>query len=189
MGKNDRIWMLCRAAALDIYGKKAPSDKYARSVAELLFGTAAHESGGFRWHRQRTPKWDGNAGGFSKWQLESVSIRHSIEWLKKHPDVNDRATQWLFRDPRAVNNWYDLMGMDAILWSLRIVDNDRLAVLFARIHYLRVPEPVPESLTEQAAYWKKYYNTAAGKGTAEQYIESWKRYCAIITGKEVQNDH
>jgi hypothetical protein len=57
---------------------------------------------------------------------------------------------------------------------LRIVhDWDRLACLMARLHYVRFAEAVPRDLQGQAAYWKKYYNTVAGKGTPKKYMNDW----------------
>ena len=36
------------------------------------------------------------------------------------------------------------------------------------------PDPIPDSLEDQAAYWKKNYNTSAGAGTAQQFINNNK---------------
>ena len=33
-------------------------------------------------------------------------------------------------------------------------------------------EPIPKNLKDQAAYWKKYYNTKAGQGTAGQFLRN-----------------
>lgn len=43
-------------------------------------------------------------------------------------------------------------------------------VLMARIHYLRVKAPIPDTVEERAKYWKQYYNTVNGKGSAEKYL-------------------
>ncbi len=51
----------------------------------------------------------------------------------------------------------------------------RLATFMARIHYLRVKQPIPSRLEEQAQYWKKYYNTYKGKGTVNGYISNYMR--------------
>jgi len=46
------------------------------------------------------------------------------------------------------------------------------ATMICRVHYLRVPEPLPEAgdTKGQAEYWKNHYNTELGKGTVLQYI-------------------
>jgi hypothetical protein len=41
-----------------------------------------------------------------------------------------------------------------------------------RVHYYRVPAALPPAgdLAEQAAYWKRYYNTELGRGTVEHFL-------------------
>ncbi|MBJ3579628.1 hypothetical protein JGC46_23410, partial [Salmonella enterica subsp. enterica serovar Derby] len=40
---------------------------------------------------------------------------------------------------------------------------------------LAVPESIPATRVERASYWKKYYNTSAGKGTPQDYINKCQR--------------
>ncbi len=49
-----------------------------------------------------------------------------------------------------------------------------LSFIFCRLFYRLIPEPIPKTLAGRAAYWKKYYNTEKGAGTAEEYIHSAK---------------
>ena len=51
----------------------------------------------------------------------------------------------------------------------------------ARIHYLRVPEKLPDNLIGYSRYWKKYYNTEQGKGTEEEFVKNYNMY--ILTGR------
>lgn len=44
------------------------------------------------------------------------------------------------------------------------------SIFMCRVFYLRIKEPIPESVEDQAKYWKKYYNTYLGKGTEQLYI-------------------
>lgn len=46
-----------------------------------------------------------------------------------------------------------------------------LCLLFTRLQYLPFKEVIPTTLEGRAKYWKKYYNTEAGKGTVEHYLE------------------
>jgi hypothetical protein len=52
-------------------------------------------------------------------------------------------------------------------------NNPLLAAIFCRLRYAAVTDPIPATLPERAAYWKKYYNTyhPNAKGTVEGYIE------------------
>jgi len=50
-----------------------------------------------------------------------------------------------------------------------------LSIISCRLTYKLVPEAIPDTVEGRAAYWKKYYNTVAGKGTEEEYIENAKK--------------
>ena len=43
--------------------------------------------------------------------------------------------------------------------------------LAARLYLLKIPAPIPSTLTDQADYWKRYYNTESGAGTAQKFID------------------
>lgn len=51
-----------------------------------------------------------------------------------------------------------------------------LATIFARLHYKLIPEPFPADVESRARYWKKHYNTTAGKGTEAEYLLNAKRF-------------
>ena len=52
-------------------------------------------------------------------------------------------------------------------------NNPWYAAAMCRIHYLRVPEALPEvdNTIGQAHYWKDHYNTKFGKGTIGGFLE------------------
>lgn len=47
-----------------------------------------------------------------------------------------------------------------------------LALILTRLKYKLIPEQIPATLGERAHYWKRYYNTLAGKGTTDHYISA-----------------
>lgn len=53
-------------------------------------------------------------------------------------------------------------------------------VVLARMHFLRVPKPIPCYHDDEALgqYAKDYWNTAAGKATPEQYVSAYYKYTA-----------
>lgn len=51
-----------------------------------------------------------------------------------------------------------------------------LSTICARLGYKRVPALCPSTTLEQAIYWKKYWNTTAGKGTVDHYLDSVDEY-------------
>ena len=76
------VRLLCDDCACSIYTSTAPSMAYADRVARLLFMTAAHESGGFRWRRQLGFSRDDDRGAFGLWQCEWQSIADSIRYVR-----------------------------------------------------------------------------------------------------------
>lgn len=64
--------------------------------------------------------------------------------------------------------------MDAI--TPQDIENDPLiSFVLCRLKYRLIPDEIPADLEGRAHYWKKHYNTHAGKGTVEHYIESANR--------------
>ena len=52
-------------------------------------------------------------------------------------------------------------------------DNDLLSIAFGRMYLRqRTGAGIPKSLAKQAEYWKKYYNTSAGAGEIEDFINA-----------------
>lgn len=51
-----------------------------------------------------------------------------------------------------------------------------VSLIMCRLYYKIIQEPLPIDLEGRAKYWKKYYNTRAGKGTVEHYIKSSKKF-------------
>jgi len=60
--------------------------------------------------------------------------------------------------------------------SSELIGNLNYATAMCRVHYLRVPAKIPASLPEQAEYWKRFYNSELGAGTAREYVSSWRRF-------------
>ena len=57
--------------------------------------------------------------------------------------------------------------------------NPFLSLLFTRLHYWLKGDPIPATIEERAKYWKLHYNTKAGKGTVEHYLEMNRKYGAL----------
>ena len=64
----------------------------------------------------------------------------------------------------------DAYGIDLSQMSYEDLEQPIIGAAFARAYLLTVPEPIPVSKREQSEYWKKYYNTALGKGTPERFV-------------------
>jgi hypothetical protein len=60
----------------------------------------------------------------------------------------------------------------------RLMTDLLYACRIARLHYYRVPAPLPAADDGEgmAAYWKRYYNTAAGRGDPARFVRLFRQY-------------
>lgn len=174
------IYDMCLSCAQSVYNTRPPSPQYARRVANLLFGTAAHESAGFRYRRQLGFSYRSRSGAWGLWQIESASVADSLVDLisKDKLELSNNAARWVGQSDDMSWHWW--VGETSHDICKSMVISDRVSCLFSRLHYLRFPEPVPESLGDQAAYWKAHYNTYLGRGTPEDYLRSWVKFAAPV---------
>lgn len=179
MGRQRQIQALCDDCACSIYNTRAPSLEYARRVAKLLFMTAAHESGGFRWRRQLGLGRFDNRGAFGLWQCERASIEDSIRFVRsaKRRALYHHCVDWLdaydHDFPDLSLSEHDLNAITTVMQDNR---GDPLACLMARLHYLKFPGAVPPNTAGMAAYAKQYYNTHLGKAVAADYLIAFEKY-------------
>lgn len=128
----------------------------SEAAVELLLGTAIQES------RLTYLKQLGEGPALGVYQVEPAT--HDDAWdnyLVYRKELAVKVAQTCNRhrcgraDEMVGNLWY--------------------ATAMARVHYLRVPHPLPApgDVDAMAAYWKRWYNTHEGAGTEEEYIENW----------------
>jgi hypothetical protein len=132
---------------------------WSAKAEALVFGTAAQESHCGQWLVQLG---QGPARGI--FQMEPAT--HDDIWnrfISQRPDLMRKLNRW-----RA--QYGNGMGPDEMIFNLAY------AAAMCRIHYLRVPAPIPDTLNGQAEYWKMYYNTPAGAGTVEEYKQNWREF-------------
>jgi hypothetical protein len=135
------------------------------AAEELLLGTAVQESMNFKYRRQMS---GGPAVGY--YQMEPAT----------HDDIWNNFLKYRTKLANAVSSF--LTSPTANKHS-ELETNDKYATGMARIHYSRVPVPLPAKgdLIAQANYWKQYYNTPLGKGLPKEYIHKWNLY--VVGGK------
>lgn len=63
------------------------------------------------------------------------------------------------------------VNIDLVEWE-HLRYNPFMCFIFTRLKYKKVPGAIPTSLEGRAQYWKTYYNTEAGKGTIEHFVEA-----------------
>lgn len=123
-----------------------------KNAFNQVYGTIILESKRGEFRRQKTKHWNYNVHALGIPQIE----KNTFDWL--HGIYADRIPE--IRNIQFIDLAY----------------NDEIAILFCRLRYLRVRKPLPETLLEQANYWKKYYNASVHGLTAQNYIEYWEKY-------------
>lgn len=127
-------------------------DKYASEDAiNLVYRTGMVETGYEHLEQDKGP-----ALGF--FQVEPDTI-HSVldNYISFRPELRQKLTDFGF-------DWSDP--------EFSVLTNIAIQIVFCRLKYWRIPEPLPSSLFGQAKYWKQYYNTPQGKGTVDKFVKA-----------------
>jgi len=139
-------------------------DAWDTRAERLVLGTAVQESEcGYYLHQLG----DGPALGI--YQMEPAT--HDDCWknyLQYQPKLAAKVKGWTKVAWAGLNPGV-VPDAKEMLWNLAY------ATAMCRVKYLRVAEEIPDTLPEQAAYYKKYYNTPQGAGTETEYIHAWQR--------------
>ena len=131
---------------------------YSRTAENLVVGTAVQESR-LRFLRQLQ---DGPARGL--YQMEPDT--HDDIWdnyLAYRSELRESVESFLAASQNKV---------EQLVW------NFAYATAMCRVHYLRVPHPLPDAddIEGLAAYWKRHYNTELGRGTIEEFVRHYEAY-------------
>ena len=131
---------------------------------ELVYLTGLTESG-YDYIRQL-----GDGPAVSFFQVEPATAHDiCVNYLKYRGNRRKNFCKATKLPEDAVMTSYKQYWAD-LLWY-----NIAAGILFCRLKYYRVPEPIPEDLEGMAAYWKEHYNTVGGKGSVKHFLESAKR--------------
>ena len=63
------------------------------------------------------------------------------------------------------------LGIDWTKTQWQDLEKPLYSGLAARLFLIRFRAPIPSDVLSQARYWKRYYNTSAGKGTVQKFID------------------
>ncbi|MAH46405.1 hypothetical protein CMI37_11275 [Candidatus Pacearchaeota archaeon] len=148
-------------------------DAWSPAAEALVIGTALQESD-LRYVRQL-----GNGPALGVCQMECATYRDTwVNFLRYRPKLVEAIQDYSSSTPKAfeiINGGkFTFPAPQQLAWNLA------LSVSMCRVHYLRVPAALPEADDIQglARYWKRYYNTPAGRGTAAEWMESYSRNIA-----------
>ncbi len=82
-------------------------------------------------------------------------------------DIQDRGSKYIEKVKR-------IYGIDIERATHRELElSPLLSVIMARVKYKLVPKSIPTNFDGQWEYYKKYYNSYAGKATKEEYTENY----------------
>ncbi len=139
-------------------------DQWSPEAEELVLGTAAHES-----HLGEFDRQIGGGPALGAWQMEPAT-EDSIwrDYLEYRGGLK-----------RAVTAATGVVAPDLN----RLQYDPIYGAIMCRVRYLPAPETLPaeHDIEGQAAYWKKYYNTAQGRGRCEEYVRDYYR---LIMGSD-----
>ena len=134
-------------------------DLYSDEAVSLMLGTCAQESA-FGKHRRQL----GNGPALGIYQMEPFTYQDCHDnFLRYKPDLLSKILK--------------VSGLAKFPAPEELVKNDIFAACMCRVRYLRAPGAIPKAVEEQAKYWKQHYNTRLGRGTVEEYLKNWKRFC------------
>ncbi|HLN23837.1 MAG TPA: hypothetical protein VK558_07620 [Patescibacteria group bacterium] len=131
---------------------------WSAAAEELLLGTVLQESGGGHYLHQ-----EGTGPAVGICQMEPAT--HDDIWanfLAHQPDLAQMMTR---------------LTLPGVSRLQQLGGNLYYAVAMARVLYHRISAPLPAAgdLDGQAAYYKRYYNTAGGAASTAQYLANWHR--------------
>lgn len=136
---------------------------YSEAAENLLLGTAAVESRMGYYLKQV-----GGGPALGVFQMEPAT----------HDDLWSNYLAYSKKKPRLLGIWIHEKKYTSIPSAADMVYDLQYATIMARLQYFRQPEALPDASDVEglARYWKIFYNSSAGKGTVEGFMESYERY-------------
>jgi len=142
--------------------------RWTEASEKLVLYTACQESH-LEYLRQLGMEGIGRGSSMALGLFQMEKATHDDIWvnyLRHRPGIATAVRQFELEGLYDDDNYLELAG------------NLYYAAAMCRVHYLRVPEALPraDDLRGLANYWKRYYNTSAGHGTPQQFIDNAHRY-------------
>jgi len=123
---------------------------------KLILGTIAAETR-FGTYKDPTPF----KAGSGLCQMDYVGYKEVINRTREH---NEQLLNENF-------------GIDILKVEFNDLEyNPLLSIIFCRLFYKLIPEEIKDDVSNLAYYWKRYYNTKAGKGTKEHFIGNYNHF-------------
>jgi hypothetical protein len=147
---------------------------YSLAAENLVLGTAAHESGGFKWRRQQGAHGIPTGPALGLWQIEPATLT----------DIYDNFLKFRPRLERAVESCLP-HGEAQIDRLAQLETNDRYGAALCRLKYVRSPVKLPadpNDVFEMGRQWAAVYNT---RFPAQRFIDDYRRYVEDMTDAQI----
>jgi len=106
---------------------------------------------------------EGRIGSYGLMQIDRIAFDEIQRRLTGTSGAPKKIQKWI-RPVQAA------LGVDLREVNYEDLNNDTLNVIFSRLYLKTITsKPIPESRKEQGKYWKKFYNTPEGKGSASDF--------------------
>lgn len=122
---------------------------------ELLMEIAMAES--YLGTHKSTIRNSGNAGK-GAWQIDKIGFKETKNY-KAHPGLK-KYIKTLKKN-----------GIDWMNTKWNDVNKLVYGAIAARMYWLISPDPISPTIEGRAKQWKKFYNTSAGSGTPQKYLQ------------------
>jgi len=151
-------------------------DLWSEAAENLLIGTGLVESN-YEFIRQ----WpSGPAMGF--WQMEKAT--HDWLWTdylmrKGRQELALRILPFISSKRPTPDDLVDMVtNRNWLPDSTMMCGNAFYATIMCRLKYYTIPQalPGPDDIEGLASYWKKYYNTEAGAGDPDHFVQMYNEY-------------
>ena len=141
--------------------------KYASHDAQMLVYRTGLVESKYKYIMQK----GGSSIARGHWQCEPwVMVSLCNDYLQYRKDLLKKVAEICYLD------WSFFTAPDEDKWRNILTTNLIAGIVACRLHYWRVPHPMPKTLDQQSQYWKRYYNTSSGSGTEEHFKKIVMKY-------------
>lgn len=139
-------------------------DMWSEAAEQLLIGTIMQESHG-EYIQQL-----GGGPALGIYQMEPAT--HDDIWCN-YLEYRPQAQESLFSVMSC--EAHDSAQIHGVPPADELISNLKYATLMCRLHYRRVPKPLPKGndIKALAQYWKDHYNTIHGAGAVSEFIKNF----------------
>tara|TARA_R100001510_G_C7639430_1_gene197136 strand:- start:711 stop:1202 length:492 start_codon:yes stop_codon:yes gene_type:complete len=139
---------------------------YSNKALSLIYNTGLVESK-YKYIMQK----GGSNIARGHWQCEPwVAVSLCNDYLQYRQSLLKKVASISYLD------WSHFTNPKEEDWKNILTTNIIAQIVVCRLHYWRVPKPLPRTIQEQSVYWKAYYNSEKGAGTPEHFIKIVNKY-------------